>query len=367
LLNIDPQPQNTPERSGTSYKKPSERLSHLRVSDEIKQAISAPLLPFPVENSNNSLEIYRNKYALRLHKGLAEAILKHPHARAIFIYLELKPLFISSVLFNERGKLPYNKISEFIGEGKSTIRKKIATLKRLKLVRVDRKKNLHLASYDKLADLFSHHTKRKHKLLNNGTTGHLVKTVAIYENMKRQEYTRNKKILERELFLILSEKQQLDPINSNVFLPTAKGCEKYFSKRFIRNYSKMIKKNLPAYIAKWDKIYDRQILQTEFKFPDVNPNVTLSCKGIARVINRKAQSSGYYQARKIVHAGLLQVSGQYQLIPDVCPAINENDYGLRTDIYSYVYRTRRNATGLKRMYFRTLPNLLTPLENAFFY
>jgi hypothetical protein len=129
----------------------------------------------------------------------------------------------------------------------------------------------------------------------------------------------------------------------------------------------MIKRNLPAYLAKWEKIYDRQILQLEFKYPDINPELTLSCKGVARVLNRKAQSSGHYQSQKMQALNLLQLARTYQHIPEQTPAQYESLIGLRSDIYSYMYNQRKRATGRARLYFRSLPNLIKPIEDAFFY
>lgn len=325
-----------------------------------------------------------------MHKGLAEQIVKHPHAREIFVFLELKPLFVSSVIFNDRGKLPYRKVAEFLGEGLSTTRKKITVLKRMKLLRVDGKKNFHLAKYDDLRELFQHHTKRKYKLLNNGSTQHLVKTIAIYENLKRQEYVRNKKILERELINEFARKNMLDPLNSRsnpIVLPlNAKGCEKYFSKRFIRNYTKMLRKSLDVRVEQYKKIYNAQILQTEIQFPYINPNLTLSCKGIARVLGKQSASTGHYQSRKMEAKELLSITGAYHFVPATSPAIYENDLaGIRSDIYSYkfplTYRFRRqlrieerteeiqrgDLRGEVRLYFRNAPNKLFPNENSLFF
>jgi hypothetical protein len=376
-------PSTLQENTGQPLKKPSQRLSHLRTSEGMDSGRSCVLPLFPREIKPFSLEDYRNKYALRLHKGLAESILRHKHSREIFLWLEIKPLFISGVIFSHEGKYPYHKLAEFIGEGVSTIRKKIAILKRMKLLRFDRDRNLHLASYEKLREIFKHHTKRKYKLLNNGETQFTVKQVAIYENLKRQEHSLEKKIFRSELRKILEE-QNLDPINSQRLSITT-DCEKYFSRNFIRKFKKSVHLRMDVLRKKYENIYDRKILQLAFGFPEINPDVTLSAQGIARVIGRKARSSGTYQMRKLERLGYMYHERVYAEIAD-SPAIMESLYGFRSDIFSYKFPTRINrktgevlcgrkpvdssridSRGNIRMYFRNCTNKLTLREDALFH
>lgn len=315
------------------------------------------------------LEHVRDKYALRLQKGIAEKMIKDKHAREMYLFLELKPLFISGVIFAHEGKLPYRKVADFIGEGISTIRKKIAILKRLKLIHFDRDKNLHLAKYDRLREILKHEGKRKYKLLNNGETQYTVKQIAIYENLKKQEYRVRKKILERELTTIYYERKMLDPINSNRVHPAniSKGCEQYFSKNFIRKYSRQISKYFTQYQRKYQNVYNIQVQQLAVQYPALNPQITLSYSGIARVLNRKSKASGVYQYRALAMRGYLDATKTYLRIPETSSAIYESLTGLRRDIFSFRYPTRQTRSGLVRKYFRNAPNTVVTLTNATFY
>jgi hypothetical protein len=316
----------------------------------------------------DDLEQVRNKYSLRIPRGSSEKILKHKHAREIFLYLELKPLFISSVIFSSSGKFPYKKIAEFTDQGISTIRKKIQILKRMKLLSFDRDKNLHLAPFSKFREIIKHEGKRTHKLLNNGDAQFYIKNLAIYENLQRQQYRVKKKILERELINIYYERKILDPLSSLKQTDlVVSGCEKYFSKNTIRKFSSMIRKNFDSYLLKYQKIYDRQIEQIEPGLPDINPYITLSCKGISKILGRKSVSTGHYQSEKLEKLGILSIDGTYITVPERSPAVWESLTGHRNDLFAYPYPTRMNRSGFERKYFRRCPNTLKPLVNAMFF
>lgn len=326
---------------------------------------------FPQDSYISDLTTLRNKYALRLHKGLAEFIIKHKNARAIFLFLELKPLFSSGVIFADGDRIPYKKIAEFTGEGISTIRRKITTLKKMKLITIDHKKNICLASLKKLPIVIKatkdpKHYKRKYFLLNNGDTQFTIKNVAIYENLKRQEHRLFIKIYQKELQEILIQRERLDNINSNGKPKQLSRCEQYFTKGQLKRIRKSVRNNYDQLKRKYQNIYDRQIQQLNFGFPEINPNITLSCKGLGNVLG-VSPSSGFYQMKQLAARGLIYYEGNYSLIPEKSPAIFEDICGIRSDVFSYVYPTRKTISGKIRKYFINKPNTIKPLENAIFF
>lgn len=327
---------------------------------------------FPQDQYISDLTALRNKYALRLHKGLAEFIIKHKHARAIYLYLELKPLFSSGVIFADYDRIPYKKIAEFTGEGISTIRRKITILKKMKLIKIDHKKNICLASIKKLpiaikATKDPQHYKKKYFLLNNGDTQFTIKNVAIYENLKRQEHRLFIKIYQKELQEILYQRDRLDNINSNGAKPKQLSkCEQYFTKGQLKRIRKSVRNNFDQLKRKYQNIYDRQIQQLNFGFPEINPNITLSCKGLGNVLG-VSPSSAHYQLKQLANRGLIYYEGNYSLITDKSPAIFESICGIRSDVFSYVYPTRKTISGKIRKYFINKPNTLKPLENTLFF
>lgn len=332
------------------------------------------------------LEDRRNVYALRVHKGISDKILKHKNAREIFVFLELKPLFISSVIFSENGNYPYKKISLFLREGLSTTRKKIAILRKLKLARFDKNKNLVLSNYSRVLEILKieknfttikfdrergknfeikTYKRKKYKVLNNGGTQFAIKQIAIFENLNKQKHRVIKKIISKELQQMIIDRN-LDPQDSKS-LPNFKDCEKTVSKSLVRRYKKFLLKDFDLLVAKYSKVYDAQSQQLAFDFPDLNPRVTLSCNGIAKVLNRKSKSSGYYQSRKLVNAGLMTTERNYKTIENQSPAIYESMYGIRSDVFGYYYPTRDTNSGRVKKYFVNLPNTIRTNEKTLFF
>lgn len=335
----------------------------------------------------NDLELVRNKYALRLQKGIAEHLIKHKHARSIYLYLELKPLFNSGIIFASAGKIPYAKIAQFVGEGVSTVRRKITILIKLKLVTIDKNKNLQLCSLNKLPKLLKLSTdenkyKKKYKLLNNEKSEFTVKQIALFENLARQEHQLFRKIFLKELAEEFFTKKHigaqewvkelnaelLDKQNSNRNNPKFYlTCERYFSKKFLKLFRKQIRENFEFLKQKYKRVYDTQILQLSFGFPALNPNITLSYNGLAKIWNYKTKSAAHYQVLKLAERGLIDVTGNYSLIKEQSPAVYESMCGMRADIFSYVYPTRKTLNGKARKYFRNQPNTVKPLVNATFF
>jgi hypothetical protein len=341
---------------------------------------------YPLQLYVADLETLRNKYALRLQKGIAEQIVKHKHARPIYLYLELKPLFSSGVIFSDRGVIPYKKIAEYIGESVPSVRRKIAILKRLKLVTIDSKRNICLSSLKILPNVLKIYPKtiltdkskesraaleyktfyfQKYKLKNNGKTHLTIKQIAIYENLNRQRYRLEQKIYEKELVQRFYESNSTGLNSKKEFNFTT--CEKHYRKSELKKFRKHIRENIEAYKTKYQKIYDANVLQIEFGKPYINPTVTLSSEGAAKVLGYKSPSSAWYELRKLATADYIEWYSVITKISDRCPAIYEQMSGQRSDIFSYKYNTRKTTSGRIEKYFKREPNLIIPNEKALFF
>lgn len=311
----------------------------------------------------NDLEEVRNKYALRLTKGIAPKILEHKNVNAIVSWLEVKPLFISGVIFSDVNKFPYLKLANFLKISERQIRRHCSTWRKMKLAKFDQDKNLHLASYGRLNEILKHNCNRKHKLLNNGKTKSIVRQYAIHENLKRQEFIRNRKIVSKvsgNLFDAISTSHH--PVNSKE--GQIAQCGQKISRNRIRKTKAAILKEINFHVEYYKNIYDQQMNQIEFGKPGLNPYVTLSCKGIAKACGLSSVSAGYNISVQLEKLGYLVVKKQHLRI-DKCAAVFEsNILGIRQDVFSFSYPIRRGNGRTEKKFFRRLPNLLETIPAA---
>lgn len=300
----------------------------------------------------------RNRNALRIPRGSCTKILQHKHAEALILYLELKSLCTASIVFNQRGNIPYERIREFTGESFTTIRNRIRVLKKLSLCWFTPDKDLRLATFDHFRTVIEIRTRRTHKLKNNSETKTNLKALAIYENLEKQQYIVKKKIFQREL-LEMKIARTLDPVNPTPST-NARDCQqKFWSPAYLRKFRKHFESSWEFYKRKYERIYNYEIQQTAMGFPSINPEVTLSCNGTAKVCGLTSKSSGHRVQSELQRSGLLTKTGAYIIIPERSPAIFEQHHmKIRTDLFGYKYRTRREGKVTK--YFRTCVNQLFP-------
>jgi len=325
-------------------------------------------------NKSTPLSHLRNRNALRLPKGASEKILGHQYADAIFLFLELKGLIVSSVIFSNDGKIPYARIQEFTGLCERSIRNRITQLKKMGLLAVKKNKSIQLASYSVFRETIRHRCKRTHKLKNNGETKQTVRSLAIFENLARQNYMRKKKIFEREIIQQKTASQsELNYLTSKSI--KAQGCglgktgkqiqlNLKLSRLAIRKFRKYFEADYDYYVRKYERIYDVQMQQIEFGRPLINPVATLSCSGTARVCGLSGKSSGYMIQAQLKRAGLLQTVGQYITLPDRSAAVYEQNRGLRSDVFGFIYPTK---DGNQKKYFRNCANkIFLSLDSVLF-
>lgn len=315
------------------------------------------------------LEKYRNQYALRLHRGISKKVIQHKDARSFYIWLELKPLFIDSIIRNDDGLLPYGKISSFLNISVSGLRGHFVTLKKYKLIKYDKDKNIHFAKYERFAEIFKHTEERKYKLANNGDTEFIVKQVAVFENLAKQDYMKRQKMFYRELFDILFERsrdsklaQGLTESRLSFLFKNNKECANYFSKSEFKKLRKHFNNYFENYEAKYQTIFKAKMQQLEFGFPDINMQVTLSHTGFSQLFSKEDSkfSCGQYQKKLLYEKKMIFVEGEYQLIKDTSPAIYEKILGGRADIFSYEYVYRKQCKTVRK-YFRNCPDTVRPV------
>lgn len=300
----------------------------------------------------------RNTKALRVPRGSASKILLHPQSEALILYLELKALVTSSIIFSSNGNLPYERIRAFTNESLTTIRNRIRALKKMQLCWIVDKQHFRLASFQQFRSVVGITCKRTHKIQNNGETRRSLKLLAISENLERQKYVVKKKIFQRELLEMKASYNGLDPVNPTKRI-YAKDCHgESWNKAFIRKFKKHFNKSWDYYQRKYEKVYNYQSQQIDLGRPSINPYVTLSCEGTAKACGVTSKSSGHRIQRELHNAGLMECVGFYRMISDRSTAIFEQQFlKIRTDLFAYKYPTR---DGMKRMWFINLCNQLTP-------
>ena len=323
----------------------------------------------------NELEEIRNRYPLRLHRGISKKIIQHKHSRTFYAWLELKPLFTDSIIRADEEvegcktsepKLPYKKMAEFLKIGISTMRLHCKRLKKYKLIHYDKDRNIHFATYDRLAEIFKHDEKRKYKLANQGDTQFLVKRICVFENLAKQDYAKRKKMFHSELFDILFERSrdsnnsQNSPLDDNALRRLHQDhseCTNYFSKNEIKKLRRHFNQNYEDIERKHQKIFEARIEQLAEGYPKINMQTTLSHSGISRIFGRQ---SGQYQIDLMKKKNMLSVDREIQYIGDQSPAIYEKIVGGRSDVFSFDYHFRKEAKTVRK-YFLRCPDIIRPV------
>lgn len=328
---------------------------------------------------------YFLQHPFRVPVGIAHKVLEHKDRKAIFFFLELKSLFVNSIIFAESRRLPYAKIATILKLSQANVRNKIKTLNKLELVIIDDDRNINLSKYKTLAEAFGSKSRRKRTVIKSDkqykkgdfsflqvlnpqeqkqkyilTAEQAVRAVALQENFKRQEHAIKTKIINKEIKNIVAESQ----IAQNLI--NSRGCCASIESE-VRNMSKQRKNKLKKCIdydqalEKQKRLYEKQIQQVALGKPFINPNVSLSCAGTAFLFGGSGiASTGHYQQRRLAQAGLIGINAMYMLIDDG-NAVNEQNDGTRGDVFSYKYPSRRD--GWQRKYFIRMPNEIIINQN----
>jgi len=310
--------------------------------------------------------IFKNE-VIKIPKSIPREVINHKHYRAFLVFLQLKPLYISGVILNDTGKFPYTAMAAYLGISVSGLRGKIKQLKKYKLIKPDQDKNFHLASYKTFVCLFKPQFLRRMKKYvyqNVGPADMLIKTAAIQENFRKQKHVLKNKILQKEIYGTVNAPvdriKQPEGFNSSYV--QQHDCHlgqprTDLSKTAIRKIRSYIMKDYENVLHKHKRQFLQQMEQVEHGLPAINPYITLSCGGLGRLFGRSG-GSGHYQREKLLKASMIQVKGNYHRISKHTPAVYENMYNMRNDVFSYNYPVRNGTTGREEKFFLRLPDLV---------
>lgn len=304
-------------------------------------------------------------------KKVLKEIITHKHYRAFLIYLQLKPLYVSGTIMNDNGKLPYRKIAAYLQLSISGVRGKIRQLKKHKLIHGDDHKNFHLASYQKFVCIFQpqfHRRMKKYRYRNVADADVLVKTAAIEENFKKQNYILKNKIINKELYgTVNAHKDRINsPKGFNDLFAITNDCQQsrnisdfYRPTSARRKIRKALMKDYDNLLLKAKNAYMYELEQIQHGFPDINPYVTLSCSGMGRLFGI-GPSAGHYQRNKIVSAGIINIKlrDRYNKVHGVSQDVKEQLSMRGSNIYSFNYPVKRNRSGMQEKFFLRLPDIL---------
>jgi len=328
----------------------------------------------------NILVQRRLRKQLVIPNGLATLIVKdNSLLKPIALYLELKPLFYSSVIVARKNKksLLYNDIATYCGISSASVQQKIKQLIKLDLVWFDESNNLCLASLKKLCELFSLSSKQKHKLENTYlnqnkktkavcSTELILRTLAIKENFYKQEITLHKKLFAHEIKDLESIKKRYPEAEH---VSPKKAWDRYMAwitsnlshndKHLTTLYKRLMQKP-ESYLAKhYKKMYEDRTNGVEHF--TINPEITLSCQGVASLFKLNSISTGYYWQQQLAQHNLLNiVNDRIQYIPHNCMLVHLQQSEGNRGVF-HVNRKKKISGISEKKFFYTQPNLLQPL------
>lgn len=313
-----------------------------------------------------------------------ESIL-HKHYRAFLVFEQMKDLYVSGVIKNENGNLPYQSLAKYLKLSVSGLRGKIKQLKQYELIRVDKNKNIHLASWRRYVSIFrpqKFRTVKKDVYPNIAPADQVKKGALVANNFRAQEYMIKKKILDSEIkILVGAPKDRLTypdaegtPLGrgnstpdgcsqSNNYIP---GSKAWHTRPRHKKHSKPIRRLRAELMKDYDKLlwryrqyYAEELETIETGYPAINPHITLSCAGVGRLLGI-GTNAGYYQRSKMVSAGVLSIQSNSNyakvlpVTPDTLQTINESG----GNVFSKRYPTRRGNSGFTEKFHLSLPDEL---------
>lgn len=275
-----------------------------------------------IQNSVNNLESQRFKRPLKIPKSISKAITTHKYGRSIALFLELKPLFVSGVIFSEAGHIPYRKLSKFVNYSESGFRGHMTHLRSLGLITIDKQRNIHLCSYKTLKQLITNtnvKTIKFWKLDNKFTTYDLLHSIAIHENLIQQKYWFKIQLCKKLALEHLANLQitryrkkntdeQVKEIGFysafNDFILTNE-TNRYIETVYHR-YSNKVNKYFDKFAENEKEIYKNNYLGKDY-FNSPNPFTMLSGEKLSKMFGKKDNSTGYYLLKRLEKIGYVEV------------------------------------------------------------
>jgi hypothetical protein len=308
------------------------------------------------ENNKYARRLSRKK--IRIPKELAPKIANNKQLiRVCSIYLELKPLFYNSLIKDYRAN--YQELSEYLGIGNSTFRSYINRMVNMGLAK-KQGNHLILASWRDFRDLFSIETRKIHKVDNGYQMGLIIRVLAIDYNLKKQDWKFWRKYFiedqynrycEGELAKFRTHGQKIALETKERFAKDL--LDKIERKKVWKEVFRQFKEdpyNLGKAVQRSLKEYSRGA-----DIPSMNPAITLSCRGIAKIFGRRTAGAGFYWSRKLEIADLLIVHPI---------SIRSNDKVMarqnleEISLGAYSRKIQRNG---KKVYFQRLCNQIACL------
>ena len=364
----------------------------LYVPPEVLKSIPRyPALHLRQPESDNELIQRRAKAFLRIPKGIATVLYsKYPQnftdkkknaaalrktkklERAVSLVIDLRVLYREPLFMNIKKR--YLELSEYFNVTEKTVKAWIKEAINLRLAKMEGE-NLRLLSSRELLYYFNvtNNTNRewkihKYTLPHSGNVKQILQICALAENLSKQDYRVNEKII----LQLAIENKYIRP-NYSCNADTFKWLKK------VLRYDKLKK----VYLKQFQERYVHSLSSKSDN--SINPVCTLSCKGTARVLNRRARSSGHRMQQTLKQTGLLSVKRDY-IKTDSQTAkhqyaisfVQMHVYGetpFRTDVFKYSYpmkvkEVRRRIRlarspgelprldGMEEKYYINLPNRL---------
>lgn len=220
---------------------------------------------------------------IKINKNLATLLAKdNQWLKALSVFYPLKFLYSGGIILNISKR--YGEISSILDISESNLRKKIRFLKDQGFIE-HKNNNLVFVSFDKIKTKFEIKTHKSHKLEYKNPKDFyiLLKTLAIKENLEKQEF----KLQER---IILQELKKFGKIQA----------------KSIRNkIRKKIKENIGFLTEKLKQREPLYSLNNNYSKSTINPDITLSRNKIAYLFGRKSKSSGSRFIKKAKTNGLI--------------------------------------------------------------
>lgn len=305
---------------------------------------------------------------IKIPRKVIQEMIRHRHYRAFMVFLQLKPLYVSGVILNDAGKLPYQAIASYLGLSLSGTRGKIQQLKKHKLIYVDREKNFHLASYKTFANIFTPQflrRMRKYTYRNVASADMLIKASAIRENYRKQEYVLKHKIINQEIYGTVNAHvdriKQPEGLQNSSFQSNQNDCRlgvgrTDLSKTAIRKVRKALLQNYDLLLHRHKGMYLDKLEHIHNGYPLINPYITLSCAGIGRLFGTGA-TAGHYQRQSLAEANLINVKdGGFLKIFPVGMHTKEEIRQEGGNVFHYNYPVKRGKRGREDKFFLRLPD-----------
>ncbi len=305
----------------------------------------------------NKYIIRRNRSFIKIPKRLPQIIAKDKKLLKPFaIYFELKPLYYSSVI--KAAKSNYPELCNYLGISINNLRQKIADMVRLGLAWWD-KKDLRLLSYEKASELFDL-GRYYHRVKNLGKTELTLRYLALHENLKVQEYTITKKIINNEIVNEYLSGLPIEQLKTIASIPES--VKSLLKASCYKRLAGAIKKSIELLKRKYQERTDLNRISCALDSRTPNPDATLSCMGVAKLFSLGSPAAGYYWEQKFSRNNLLAISGDVLTIKNGRSAlvwdkiVNGENNGVFT-------KTTKKG---KTHYFLRLPNTLKLLDNELF-